>query len=297
MNRGLRKAKERGFKLDVTTGEWVGTNSDLAPENLQSEVYPMVRDTCNVLLIEPTDFPEDDAASYLASLQAVLERAIQVVYKLEEDELASERLGNGKTLLFWEAAEGGVGVLSQILEDSKAFQRIAQAGLELCHFSDQDSHCTQACYQCLLSYRNQFDHPLLDRAIIKPILDQLESSFITLEKEAGEREKHYQQLWEQTDPNSELERKVLKAIYERGMKLPDSTQILIPEAKCKPDFIYKASKVAVFCDGSVHDTKEQQKQDQIQREYLHFTCGYQVVSIGYNQDLSEQLTYLAGLIS
>lgn len=64
---------------------------------------------------------------------------------------------------------------------------------------------TQACYQCLLSYQNQFDHPLLDRASIKPILDQLESSFITLEKEAGEREKYYQQLWDQTDPNRATE--------------------------------------------------------------------------------------------
>ena len=296
VNRGLRKAKERGFKLDVTTGEWVGTNSDLAPENLQSEVYPMVRDTCNVLLIEPTDFPEDNATSYLASLQAVLERAIQVVYKLEEDELASERLGNGKTLLFWEAAEGGVGVLSQILQDSKAFQRIAKAGLELCHFSDEESHCTQACYQCLLSYRNQFDHPLLDRAIIKPILDQLESSFITLEKEAGEREKHYQHLWEQTDPNSELERKVLKAIYEQGIKLPDAAQTLIPEAQCQPDFIYRASKVALFCDGSVHDSSEQRQQDQIQRENLKFNCGYQVISIRYDENLLEALSRLKYLV-
>lgn len=156
---------------------------------------------------------------------------------------------------------------------------------------------TQACYQCLLSYQNQFDHPLLDRAIIKPILDQLESSFITLEKEAGEREKHYEQLWEQTDPNSELERKVLKAIYERGMKLPDSTQTLIPEAKCKPDFLYQESKVAVFCDGSVHDTQEQQKQDQIQRDNLEYSFGYQVVSIRYDQNLSEQLTYLAALLN
>jgi len=298
INRGLRQTKERGFKLDATSGQWGEPKTEVSPENLHSEVYPIVKDTCNILLIEVPNLPSDKAAGYLASLQAVLQRAIQVVYKLEDDELASERLGNGKTLLFWEAAEGGVGVLSQILQDSSAFQRLAKAGLELCHFCDHEkSDCVQACYQCLLSYRNQFDHPLLDRYLIKPFLEQLQDSSITLEKTQGEREQHYQWLWEQTDPNSDLERKVLKAIYDQGMKLPNSAQTLIPEAQCQPDFIYEESKIALFCDGSVHDTAEQQKQDQIQRENLEFNSPYSVFSIRDDQDLSQQLANLESLIS
>jgi len=158
---------------------------------------------------------------------------------------------------------------------------VKQMGITQDHYAKQPAQ-----------YRNQFDHPLLDRAIINPILDQLESSFITLEKEPGEQEKHYQHLWGQTDPNSELEREVLKAMYERGMKLPDSAQKLIPEAKCKPDFLYQESKVAVFCDGSVHDSEEQQKKDYKQRKHLFF-CGYQAVTINYNHDLSGQLADLA----
>jgi len=88
----------------------------------------------------------------------------------------------------------------------------------------------------------------------------------------------------------------LKAIYEKAMKLPDSAQTLIPEAQCQPDFLYEASKVAVFCDGSVHDTAEQQKRDQIKRDNLEFNSPYSVFSIRYDQDLSQQLADLASLI-
>lgn len=44
------------------------------------------------------------------------------------------------------------------------------------------------------------------------------------------REEQYRYLLAQTDPNSEFERVVLKAIYEQGIKLPDSAQELIPQA-------------------------------------------------------------------
>jgi very-short-patch-repair endonuclease len=80
------------------------------------------------------------------------------------------------------------------------------------------------------------------------------------------------------------------------MKLPDSAQTLIPEANCKPDFLYEESKVAVFCDGSVHDTAQQRQQDRIQRDNLDFNSPYSVFSIRYDQDLSQQLADLASLI-
>ncbi|WP_196514232.1 hypothetical protein [Nostoc sp. WHI] len=76
----------------------------------------------------------------------------------EADELDSERMGDGKSLLFREAAEGGVGVLSQLLEKPDAFQKIADAALDICHFKETKDSCVQACYEYLLSYRNQFDH-------------------------------------------------------------------------------------------------------------------------------------------
>lgn len=118
----------------------------------------------------------------------------------------------------------GAGVLSQILDNPLSFQTLAEAALEICHFKEPKPSCTNACYECLLSYRNQFDHPLLNRHLIRDTLEKLTHS--TLNRSSGilSRDEEYQQLLAQTDPNSELERVVLKAIYDRGMKLPDAAQ-------------------------------------------------------------------------
>jgi len=126
LNRGLRRNyNEVGFKLDTKTGSWGESSEEptttiAAPTN-HSQVHLMVQDTCNILVIEPVNVPTENAEAFLATLQYALERAIQAVYKLEDDELCSERLGQGKHLLSWEAAEGGAGVLSQLLEKPDVF--------------------------------------------------------------------------------------------------------------------------------------------------------------------------------
>lgn len=295
INRGLRRSKtqERGFKLDTDTGFWGDQKTEItSPEALHTEVNLMVSDTCNILMIEPVDLPEENQEEYLVTLQYVLERSIQAYYKLEGDELASERLGQGRHLLFWEAAEGGAGVLSQILENPQSFQYLAAEALDICHFKHPKESCTQACYEYLLSYRNQFDHPLINRHRIKPQLDKFKTSQIQRHCEASSREEQYQKLLQQTDPNSAFEREVLKEIYQQGLKLPDTTQELITEANCKPDFLYKSAKIAIFCDGSAHDHPQQQKQDQIQRDNLAYKSGYRVVSLHHRDNWKPQLEHL-----
>ncbi|MEY2833963.1 MAG: hypothetical protein RLZZ574_3222, partial [Cyanobacteriota bacterium] len=296
INQGLTRSQEKGFKLDTTSGEWVSKEQNQSTESVDTNVHLMVKDTSNILIIEPLSFPEKDTGAFVITLQYTLERAIQALYKLENDELASERVGKGKDLLFWEAAEGGAGVLSQILEDPTSFQKLAQEALDICHFLEPKDSCAHACYQCLLSYRNQFDHPYLNRYLISDFLSQLNHSQVNLEQDIRSREEHYQRLLEQTDPNSEFERVVLKAIYEQGIKLPDSAQELIAEANCKPDFIYQKAKIAIFCDGSVHNSLEQQQRDHIQRDDLLHITGYMPVAISYEKDLLPQLKYLCSLI-
>jgi ATP-dependent helicase YprA (DUF1998 family) len=173
VNEGLKSSQEKGFSINRTTGEWVATSGDTInsdSDNTHREVYLTVADTSNILIVEPQNLPEQDAEEFLVTLQHTLARAIQAVYKLEEDELASERMGNGRSILFWESAEGGAGVLSQILDNPQSFQAIAQSALEICHFVTDKPSCSQACYECLLSYRNQFDHPLLNRHAVHDYL-------------------------------------------------------------------------------------------------------------------------------
>ncbi|WP_066423339.1 DEAD/DEAH box helicase [Anabaena sp. 4-3] len=294
INRGLKKnTEERGFKLDTKTGIWGDAKNNVPSDSLHTEVNLMVDDTCNILVIEPLEVPQDNKEAFIATLQYTLETAIQAVYKLEPDELDSERLGEGKYLLFWEASEGGAGVLSQLLQQADAFVKIANAALDICHFLEPKDTCVQACYECLLSYRNQFDHPLINRHLIKPLLDELQGSAVEIS--GVFRDEQYQKLLSQTDPNSDFERAVLQEIYQRGYKLPDAAQELIPEANCKPDFVYKEEAIALFCDGSVHDSPEQKRQDQIERDNLRYNASYQILTLRHDEDWREKLEILGSL--
>jgi ATP-dependent helicase YprA (DUF1998 family) len=298
INRGLRSEQGHGFKLDPTSGQWEPpTNKSDSQTNIQTDVHLTVEATTNLLSIEPLDLPTQNRESFIATFQYALERSIQAVYKLEQSELDSERLGqDGNRLLFWEAAEGGAGVLSQILEDPQSFQKLAVSALEICHFIEDKPSCAQACYECLLSYGNQWDHPLLDRHAIRDFLQQLQGSKLERQAIGLSREQQYQKLLAQTDPNSEFERVVLKEMFDCGLKLPDIAQMYIPEAQCKPDFVYNNGlKIAIFCDGSVHDSPERKRQDKIDRDNLQYV-GYSVLSIDRKNDLQLELQKLAALL-
>jgi len=104
------------------------------------------------------------------------------------------------------------------------------------------------------------------------------------------REARYQSLQQQTDPNSEFERVVLVYIYQAGLKLPDSAQELIPGANCKPDFLYKASKVAVFCDGLAHNHPDQRQHDRIERDNLRYKANYHVLTLRYDEAWKIKVT-------
>jgi superfamily II DNA/RNA helicase len=293
INRGLKRGQENGFKLNPKTGDWLEPNANQNESvNLpDSEVYILVQNTANILIIEPQNIPSEAAESFLATLQYALERAIQVTYKLEEDELASERLGQGRSLLFWEAAEGSAGVLAQILQDEKAFQAIAQNALDIAHFLEPKESCTQACYECLLSYRNQPDHALLNRHTLCTVLKQLAESQRLISNET-DRVQQYRQLQQHLDANSPLEREVLDYLYHSGFRLPDAAQHFIPEANCKPDFVYHEPAIAIFCDGSIHDSLSQQQLDRKIRDDLKYNTNFLVIELIHEQDWRQKLNAL-----
>ena len=115
----------------------------------------------------------------MAGLQAAFKQAIQLHFQIEPRELACEALPevrDRREILFYEAAEGGAGVLRRLAEDPAVLPALAQRALEICHY-DPDSledqaadRCGKACYQCLLDYGNQPDHKDLDRALIRDLL-------------------------------------------------------------------------------------------------------------------------------
>jgi hypothetical protein len=191
LNLGLRRRKdegERGFLIEPKSGRWLGSKSQEhaggdAPSHSMKDtpqrIVPMVEDRKNTLLLRPagTGFPSIEMA---AVIQYALLRGIEMAFQLEPGEILAEpmpdRLDRNATL-FYEASEGGAGVLGQLVKEGDGLARVAAHALKILHFerrgerwepetsgdANSPKPCVTACYRCLLAYTNQPDHPLLKR--------------------------------------------------------------------------------------------------------------------------------------
>lgn len=277
---------DRGFWLDVEQRRW--TKRAIDPDdddeaNGQAaarvqKVIPYVKDRRNSLVIALADEQPDNV---MASLEAVLKRAIQLEFQLEDTELASEPLPTRqkrRNLLLYEAAEGGAGVLRQLVEIPTAWPRVTRMALSLCHF-DPDTgedlgkstfateQCQAACYDCLLSYFNQPDHGLLDRHCIKDLLLQIMSGTVDPSPVEIPRKEHLDQLRSLCD--SYLELQFLEYLDSRNLRLPERAQHFYEQFGTRPDFSYTSENPAfVYVDGPPHDYPDRQMRDDAQTQRL-----------------------------
>ncbi|BBH53871.1 DEAD/DEAH box helicase [Fluviispira sanaruensis] len=282
MNEGWLKKRSdedslRGFLLDKNRGRWErapgeGSESDFETKEL---IVPYVEDRKNALFLD--NFP-DNSKEFIASFQAALKTAIQIVAQLAESELSAETLSNQaapRGILFYEAAEGGAGALRKISLDERRMQQVAKEALKLCHY-DPDTgedildpmdsrYCISACYKCLMGYSNQQDHAILNRKLIRSYLFDLTKSHKETLTVAGEDAKtQLDKLLKACE--SELEKKFIQWLYDGGFNLPNKAQKFIPEINARPDFIYTyngQNNVFVFVDGPHHDSLMEQKKDKI----------------------------------
>ena len=232
INHGWRRGKPfAGFTLDTRNGAWQRGDESADPDaRLQPGVHLAVRDTRNMLLVEPEQALMPDFA-VMVTLQYALQRGIQEVFQLEEQELASELLGQEKQfrILLWEATEGGAGVLRRLVEEPHALARVAHKALEICHFDPatgddliDPEQCVRACYRCLLSYGNQLHHLYINRHTVLPLLRDLAADAVQLAQPVA------------TNPPLDLAaltpfaRQVFEQLHVSGRRLPD--QIMVEHA-------------------------------------------------------------------
>ena len=308
INLGWRRRRHKeqlGFVLEIENGLWARRETEaeddqedpLSPRT--QRVIPFVEDSRNCLLLQPL---LDADAGQMASLQAALKRAIEREYQLEDNELAAEPLpdvDNRQQLLFYEAAEGGAGVLSQLVEDPEALRNVARVALEICHFDAEGvdlgqaegaiEPCEAACYDCLLSYGNQREHDILDRKTIVEWLLRLAGAVVKRTVGGGSPDERLTQLLAQCE--SDLERKWLQQVAAAGMRLPDQAQHYIAACETRPDFIYERNGiyVAVYIDGPHHDYPERQARDRDHTERME-NEGYSVIRFGYLEDWDAKLS-------
>ena len=300
INLGWRRRRDKevyGFVLDTERGYWQRNQQAIEddPEDPMSpkteRVIPFVEDRRNCLLIEPA---ERLSTEMMASLQPALKSAIQVLYQLEDNELAAEPLpttDDRRVILFYESAEGGAGVLRQLLDSPEALTEVAREALRLCHF-DPDTgtdlrrapgakeDCEAACYDCLMSYYNQMDHELLDRQLIREVLLELTSSIVRASPVAVDRAEHLRKLKALCE--SDLEREWLDFLEAHNLCLPDAAQKLIEPCQTQADFLYSDQAVAVYVDGPDHDQPDVAAHDAEVTECL-MDLGYTVIRFGYRK--------------
>jgi hypothetical protein len=186
INKGLRRRKDKtklGFFIDPISGWWKESpdeeeNSRDPTTSPRQPIVPIVRDHKNALLLQPQG-PELSQVT-LTTVQHALLRGIEAVFQLEEGEILAEPMPQRDVrtgFLFYEATEGGAGVLTRLVAEPERLAEVAREALAIMHFDLSDglpdtattivdapgTACVAACYRCVMSYFNQPDHEQLDR--------------------------------------------------------------------------------------------------------------------------------------
>ena len=312
INRGRRRRKnpsDVGYWLNPANGRWLTETqaADQSPEDEGLErfgdairtvkVVPFVEDRKNICVLRLAD-PVPEATA--VTLRYALERGIEATFQLEDAELASEDLpdadGRGR-MLFIERAEGGAGVLRQLHDQSGVLADVATKALEIIHVDPATQadlghadgateRCELGCYDCLLSYTNQLFHPVIDRHTVVPLLTRLAGARTTETCGYGSADDHIAALL--AGCTTSLERELVTFLYKGGYRLPDEGQSLIPEARSRPDFVYRlaAGPVAIFVDGLVHDEDRDSERDAAAENRL-LDLGTLVVRFRYDEAEQE----------
>ena len=278
INKGWRRRKDKkqlGFIINPINGRWSkqdnpdeATDAEETPEQIDKKeptqrIVPFVEDHRNILILTPTTVLTDSA---MATLQAALKRGITQTFQIEESELVVEPLPDAKcrkSILFYEAAEGGAGVLSRLAQSPEQLAVVARQALEILHFDlskltgpfsaghlaaverrrpTGDRICEAGCYQCLLSYYNQPDHEHINRGdtAVQELLVQLAHASVRPAKAPDPGAA----ATETSAPD--LLDTWLGALRQLGHRAPDDTRYPLADGLGIVDARYKSARALVF---------------------------------------------------
>lgn len=303
INLGWKRRKNTaidGFMIDPINGNWLKDEEQAAddeeadmPVNQRQRISPYVADRRNALVIRPR---LDMSSTTAATLQYALKRGIELNFQLEESELMAEPLPSQherNALMFYEAAEGGAGVLTRLATDVAAWRKVALTALELMHWKQEDESkpwhtlplkqwvnadesCEAGCYRCILSYYNQPDHENIDRKDSLALEWLAKLTGLDLNVGAGGKPAAEQKARLKRASGSSLEHAWLEALNTYQLRQPDSAQPLLEAYGVRPDFAYRESRALIFVDGPHHDTPERSMIDQQQTQDLE-DAGFLVI--------------------
>lgn len=265
LNKGLRRRQNRtqlGFRMDPVSGYWAkNEDEDDEPQDPTASprqwIVPSVQDRKNALLLQPSDPALSQAT--LTTLQHALLRGIESVFQLEEGEILAEPMPqrdarNG--FLFYEATEGGAGVLTRLVAEPERLAEVARNALEIMHFDLSNglpavetalvdrpgSACVAACYRCVMSYFNQPDHELLDRRDrdARALLLRLAHGLTELEEPVAQHTTDFAPASTGGDPESVWR----TYAQEHGLPPPDPEPLVVDGRAVT--FVWRSHYVAVL---------------------------------------------------
>ncbi len=298
VNTRWRRSQKRGFPMGLRTGFWKREKEMETPGPNAEEirrVIPYTTGNADSLYIQPLANLNLDTNATTSLLYA-LKRAVENLYQVEANEIGAYRMGETErpNILLFEAAEGSLGILSQIARDPDAFLNLVKEAYKVCWFDNgadvhpQAPEAPVASYDDLLSYYNQRDHDRINRFQIKEALELLLACRIVLPPKATYKnlEDQKERLVQESDKSSTLEQKFVQYLHQNGLRMPDQTQVMMSNVNglyIQPDFVYEPN-VAIFVDGSVHDKPEVKVDDENKRKALR-NAGWQVLVWRYDEPI------------
>lgn len=291
-----KSSPENGYALNLKNGYWQSKKQEVEEGKTDDikRIKLFTTTTANALYIQPVKAlalkGDNDG---VITLMYALKRAIENFFQVESNEIGVTIMGEIDTpnILIYEAAEGSLGILSQIVDNPSVYKSVMNEAYNFCFIKDSieipEEDLVPATYDDLLSYYNQVHHQVINRNYIRDALRMLKDSTVEVltSKSFKNYDEHYHAMQAARDPNSSTEDKFLKHLYAKGLKLPDEAQPNISNMYVRPDFLYRPN-ICIFCDGTPHDQIAIQQDDSEKRKALK-DAGYQVLTWHYKQSLDE----------
>ena len=291
---------EEGLKTHLDPDSGNQCKNKALPDDLIRDAWITLEGTNDVIQLtipKPQYISNEEARSFYTTLKEALIQSLIRTFQVNEDEIDGFIIPNpadehSLNIVIHEVEEGGVGVLSALLDPSMLEAIFANA-LSVIHIDpatggEETDACAAACYSCLLRFWNQREHHLIDRTLITRILGELKG---TQSESYTTSEERYQQL--ESKCESGLERQILAKMRELGLKLPDEAQKLISE-KGEPiaqaDFFYKSNTI-IFVDGPAHSNDYVKVDDERKRKRLK-GLGFRIVVIRNVDEVEDALKNL-----
>jgi len=286
INKRDRARTDDGFPIGMKTGFWKNKIDPEAKEEIR-KVMLWASNTADALYIEPLTALALGTDGVITLMYA-LKRGIERLFQIEPAELGIAQMGalDEPNIFLYEASEGSLGILSQLVADVGAFKQVIEEAKAVCRYDDPD-YKEKASYGDLLSYYNQPHHLQVDRHMIQDALEKILACTIERRDTPTDRsyQEHYDRLLRQMDSNSSTEKAFLDYLFKHRIRLPDSAQEEVEGLYVKPDFFY-APDTWIFCDGTPHDRPEIQADDSKKHAAIR-ERGDEVIVYHYKNSLDE----------